>query len=165
MPTLNVLFLCTGNSARSIIAEALTNQLPITASKFRGFSAGSHPRGEVHPLALELLTSQRLSVEGLRSKSWDEFAPADAPRMDFVITVCDQAACEICPVWPGRPVTTHWSIPDPAGALIAGEDRRKLFFDAFVALRRRIELFASLPLDKLSGLALRERLDEIAEGR
>jgi arsenate reductase len=162
MPPLNVLFLCTGNSARSILAEALINHLPLTVGKFRGFSAGSHPQGEVHPLALELLRSQRLSVEGLRSKSWDEFAPADAPRMDFVITVCDQAASETCPVWPGNPVTTHWSVPDPAGAMLAGEDRRKLFFDAFVALRRRIELFASLPLDKLTGLALQERLDEIA---
>jgi arsenate reductase len=164
MPTLNVLFLCTGNSARSILAEALTNHLPVTAGKFRGFSAGSHPKGEVHPLALELLRSQHLSVEGLRSKSWDEFAAADAPHIDFVITVCDQAACETCPVWPGTPVTTHWSIPDPAGAMRPGEDRRKLFFDAFAALRRRIELFASLPLDKLSGLALQERLEVVARG-
>ena len=163
MPPLNVLFLCTGNSARSILAEALMNQLPLTAGKFRGFSAGSHPSGEVHPLALELLRGQRLSVEGLRSKSWDEFSAADAPHMDFVITVCDQAACEVCPVWPGRPATTQWSVPDPAGALVPGEDRRKLFFDAFITLRRRIELLASLPLDKLSGLALQDRLDEIAQ--
>jgi arsenate reductase len=162
MAPLNVLFLCTGNSARSILAEALMNQLPLTAGKFQGFSAGSHPKGEVHPFALDLLRSQRLSVEGLRSKSWDEFGNDGSARMDFVITVCDQAACEICPVWPGRPTRTHWSIPDPAGAVLAGEDRRKLFFDAFVTLRRRIELLASLPLDKLSGLALQERLDEIA---
>jgi arsenate reductase len=163
MAPLNVLFLCTGNSARSILGEALMNQLPLAAGRFQGFSAGSQPKGEVHPFALELLRSQRISVEGLRSKSWDEFAVAGAPRMDFVITVCDQAACEIGPVWPGRPIATHWSIPDPAGAVLPGEDRRKLFFDAFVTLRRRIELFASLPLAKLSGLALQERLDEIAE--
>jgi arsenate reductase len=162
MRPLNVLFLCTGNSARSILAEALMNQLPLTAGKFRGFSAGSHPGGEVHPFALDLLRSQRMSVEGLRSKSWDEFGAAVAPQMDFVITVCDQAAGEVCPVWPGRPATTHWSVPDPAGALLPGEDRRKLFFEAFVTLRRRIELFASLPLDELSGRALQERLDEIA---
>jgi protein-tyrosine-phosphatase len=162
MAPLNVLFLCTGNNARSIFGEALMNQLPLTAGKFRGFSAGSHPKGEVHPLALDLLRSQQMSVDGLRSKSWDEFGAAGAPHMDFVITVCDQAACEVCPVWPGRPTTTHWSVPDPAGAVLAGEDRRKLFFDAFVVLRRRIELFASLPLDKLSGLPLKDRLDEIA---
>ena len=104
-----------------------------------------------------------MSVEGLRSKSWDEFGAANAPHMDFVITVCDQAASEVCPIWPGRPTTTHWSVPDPAGTVLPGEDRRKLFFDAFITLRRRIELLASLPLDKLSGLALQERLDEIAQ--
>ena len=163
MRPLNVLFLCTGNSARSILAEALMNQLPLAAGKFRGFSAGSHPKGEVHPFALDLLRSQRMSVEGLRSKSWDEFGAANAPHMDFVITVCDQAACEVCPIWPGRPTTTHWSVPDPAGAVLPGEDRRKLFFDAFITLRRRIEQLASLPLDKLSGLALQERLDAIAQ--
>ena len=162
MAPLNVLFLCTGNSARSIFGEALMNQLPLTAGKFRGFSAGSHPKGEVHPLALDLLRSQNMSVVGLRSKSWDEFGAAGAPHMDLVITVCDQAASEVCPIWPGQPTTTHWSVPDPAGAVLPGEDRQKLFFEAFITLRRRIELFASLPFDKLSGLALQERLDEIA---
>lgn len=159
--TFNVLFLCTGNSARSILAEAITNNLAIGRGRFRGFSAGSHPKGAVNPYALELLQEQRMPVDGLRSKGWDEFAGPDAPHIDFVFTVCDQAAAEPCPYWPGQPATAHWGLPDPAAVEGSDEDKRRAFRDAFHVLRRRIELLASLPLDKLSGLALRERLDEI----
>jgi arsenate reductase (thioredoxin) len=157
----NVLFICTGNSARSILAEALINHLPIGGGKFRGFSAGSHPKGEVHPLALELLAGQRFPTEGLRSKSWDEFAGAGAPNLDFVFTVCDQAAGEACPFWPGQPYTAHWGVPDPAAVTGSLDEQRRAFKDAFLVLRRRIELFACLPFEKLSGLALGERLREI----
>lgn len=159
--TFNVLFLCTGNSARSILAEAITNNLAIGRGRFRGFSAGSHPKGAVNPYALELLQEQRMPVDGLRSKGWDEFAGPDAPHIDFVFTVCDQAAAEPCPYWPGQPATAHWGLPDPAAVEGSDEDKRRAFRDAFHVLRRRIELLASLPLDKLSVLALRERLDEI----
>ena len=137
------------------------NHLPIAAGTFRAYSAGSHPKGEVHPLAIDLLNAQRIPVDGLRSKSWDEFGAAGAPRMDFVFTVCDQAAAEQCPFWPGQPVTAHWGVPDPAAATGSDEDKRKAFLDAYLLLRRRIELFASLPVEKLSRLALQERLDEI----
>jgi arsenate reductase len=157
----NVLFLCTGNSARSILAESLVNNLPICAGKFRGFSAGSHPKETVHPLALELLMAQHIPIDGLRSKSWSEFARADNPQMDFVFTVCDQAAAETCPVWPGQPMTAHWGVPDPAAVSGPEADQRKAFLDAYLLLRRRIELFASLPVDKLSRLALQEHLDDI----
>jgi arsenate reductase (thioredoxin) len=157
----NVLFICTGNSARSILAEALINHLPIGGGKFRGFSAGSHPKGEVHPLALELLAGQRFPTEGLRSKSWDEFAGAGAPNLDFVFTVCDQAAGEACPFWPGQPYTAHWGVPDPAAVTGSLDEQRRAFKDAFLVLRRRIELFACLPFEKLSGLALGERLRDI----
>jgi protein-tyrosine-phosphatase len=157
----NVLFLCTGNSARSILAEALLNHLPVGRGRFRAFSAGSHPGGRVNPSALDLLREQRLPVEGLRSKSWDEFAEPGAPEMDFVFTVCDQAAAEPCPFWPGQPVTAHWGVPDPAAVGGTDEEKRRAFRDAFLVLRRRIELFTSLPFDKLSVLALRERLTEI----
>ena len=139
---LNVLFLCTGNSARSILAEAIVNDPSIGGGRFKGHSAGSHPKGAVHPLALETLRQHHLPVDGLRSKSWEEFAKPGAPRMDFVFTVCDQAASETCPVWPGQPVTAHWSIPDPAAAGGAEEDRRRAFRDVFLDLRRRIEDFA-----------------------
>lgn len=159
--SLNVLFLCTGNSARSIMAEALTNHLPGAAAKFRAFSGGSQPQGTVHPFALELLQQYRIPTEGLRSKSWSEFAAADAPPMDFVFTVCDQAAAETCPIWPGQPMTAHWGVPDPAAVSGADDERRRAFRNAFLILRRRIELFASLPLDKLTRLELQERLDEI----
>ena len=142
MPTLNILFLCTGNSARSILAEALTNHLPIAAAKFHAYSAGSHPRGAVNPMALDVLTAQGISTEGLRSKSWDEFASPDAPRMDYVITVCDQAAGEQCPIWPGHPSRAHWGLPDPA-AVENPDQRRKAFEETFQELKRRIELFAS----------------------
>ena len=158
---LNVLFLCTGNSARSIFAEALMNHLPIAAPKFRAYSAGSHPKGDVHPLAMELLERQRISIEGLRSKSWGEFASVGAPKMDFVFTVCDDAAAEQCPTWPGQPMTAHWGVPDPAAVTGSEEQKRKAFLDAFLVLKRRIELFASLPLDKLTGLALERELRRI----
>jgi len=158
---LNVLFLCTGNSARSILAEALINTLSIGGGKFKGYSAGSQPRGAVHPLALETLKQQHLPAEGYRSKSWEEFARPEAPRMDFVFTVCDQAAAETCPVWPGQPMTAHWGIPDPAAVQGTEAEQRRAFREAFLQLRRRIELFAALPLDKLRGLALQERLNQI----
>ena len=157
----NVLFLCTGNSARSIMAEAAINHLAIGAGKFRGYSAGSHPKGAIHPLTLETLRQNHVPIEGLRSKSWDEFAGAGAPRLDFVFTVCDQAAAEVCPVWPGQPMTAHWGIPDPAAVQGSADEQRRAFRDTFLIIRRRIELFGSLPFDKLHGLALQERLDQI----
>jgi arsenate reductase len=162
---LNVLFLCTGNSARSILAEGLINHPAIGGGKFRGFSAGSHPKGRVDPMALELLEQNHLPIDGLRSKSWEEFAKADAPPLHFVFTVCDQAAAEVCPTWPGQPMTAHWGVPDPAAVTSSEGARRRAFRDAFFVLRRRIELFASLPLDKLQGLALQERLNEIGRTR
>jgi arsenate reductase (thioredoxin) len=157
----NVLFLCTGNSARSILAEAILNHLPIGQGRFRAWSAGSYPRGEVNPFAVALLEENRLLTEGLRSKSWDEFAKPGAPKLDFVFTVCDQAAAEECPLWPGQPMTAHWGIPDPAAVQGTDEEKRKAFREAFIVLRRRIELFASLPFDKLSGLSLEERVQQI----
>ena len=157
----NVLYLCTGNSVRSIFAEALTNNLTVSAAKFRAYSAGSHPKGEVHPLTIDLLTKQRIPTEGLRSKSWDDFAAEGAPQMDFVFTVCDQAAGEQCPVLPGQPMTAHWGVPDPAAATGTEEEIRKAFLGAYLQLRRRIELFASLPIDKLTRLALQEHLEDI----
>ncbi|HSW84596.1 MAG TPA: arsenate reductase ArsC [Usitatibacter sp.] len=157
--TYNVLFLCTGNSARSIIAEALMNQ--IGRGRFRAYSAGSFPTGKVNPLAIELLRATHLPTEGLRSKSWEEFARPDAPRMDFILTVCDNAAGEVCPVWPGKPMTAHWGVPDPAAVEGSDEEKRAAFRDAGSTLRRRIELLASLPIDKLDALAIRTRLDEM----
>ena len=133
---INVLFLCTGNSARSILAEAILNRRG--AGRFAGFSAGSHPRGEVHPLALALLREKGLAVTDLRSKSWDEFAAAGAPPMDRIVTVCDNAAGEACPVWPGRPAVAHWGLPDPAAVLGSEAERRRAFSDTFYALDRRI---------------------------
>ena len=159
--TYNVLFLCTGNSARSILGEAIVNDVAIGQGRFRGFSAGSHPKGAVNPYALEVLRDQRMSVDGLRSKSWDEFAGPEAPAMDFVFTVCDQAAAEACPYWPGQPVTAHWGLPDPAAVEGTAEDKRRAFRDAFLVLKRRIELLASLPVDTLDRRALRDRLDRI----
>ena len=157
----NVLFLCTGNSARSILAEAYLN----VAGKGRviAYSAGSHPKGKVNPLALELLTKNRLDTARLRSKSWDEFARPGAPRMDYVFTVCDQAAGEACPVWPGQPVTAHWGIDDPARVEGSDEKERQAFFVAFRELSTRINLFVSLPLEKLDRLALKKKLDEIGK--
>jgi arsenate reductase len=157
----NVLFICTGNSARSIMAEAAINHLAIGGGKFTGYSAGSHPKGAIHPLALDTLQRNHLPIDGLRSKSWDEFARPDAPRLDFVFTVCDQAAAEECPLWPGQPMTAHWGVPDPAAMEGTADEQRRAFRDAFLILRRRIELFAALPFDKLQGLALQERLHQI----
>jgi arsenate reductase (thioredoxin) len=161
MRPFNVLFLCTGNSARSILGEAITNSNSIGQGRFVGYSAGSHPRGAVHPLALDLLRLLKLPTEGLRSKSWDEFANADAPAMDFIFTVCDSAAGEACPAWPGRPMTAHWGLPDPAAVEGADIDRRRAFRQTFAALENRIKLFASLPLASLDRLSLQSRLDAI----
>jgi arsenate reductase len=156
---LNVLFLCTGNSARSIIAEAALRQAGGT--RFRSFSAGSHPAGQVNPFALEYLRASRLPSDGLRSKSWDEFARPDAPPLDFVFTVCDNAAGEVCPVWPGQPMTAHWGVPDPAAVEGSDDERRKAFSETGRVLMNRIRLFASLPLEKLDRLSLAKRLNEI----
>jgi protein-tyrosine-phosphatase len=164
---LNVLFLCTGNSARSILAEALLNGMG--KGRFRAYSAGSHPAGQVNPYALDLIQRNRLPTEGLRSKSWEEFAKSDAnpdaPTLDFVFTVCDNAAGEVCPVWPGQPMTAHWGVPDPAAAEGSDEDKRKAFFRAWSELSNRISIFVSLPMDKLDRLSLQKRLDEIGRSR
>ena len=155
----NVLFLCTGNSARSILAEAILNQKG--APNFRAFSAGSHPTGRVNPNAIQLLESSGLPIAGLRSKSWDEFAKPGAPRMDFVFTVCDNAANEVCPLWSGQPVTAHWGVPDPASVAGPDEQVKRAFRQAFVALERRISLFLSLPLSSLSQLAIQKEVERI----
>jgi arsenate reductase (thioredoxin) len=155
---LNVLFLCTGNSARSILAEAYLNARG--EGRFRAFSAGSHPNGIVNPLALELLKKHRIRVDGLRSKSWDEFAAADAPKLDFVFTVCDNAAGEICPLWPGQPVTAHWGVEDPA-AVQGSDEKRRAFLKAFTTLTARINLLLALPFERLSRQGLKSKLDEI----
>lgn len=159
----NVLFLCTGNSARSILAERLVEHWG--KGRFKGFSAGSDPKGAVNPLALEVLRREGLPVAGLRSKSWDEFARPGAPVMDFVFTVCDQAAGEACPVWPGQPVTAHWGVPDPAAAAGGDVEKRAAFNAAFRALSNRIKLFASLRLDALDRLALKRKVEEIGRLR
>jgi arsenate reductase len=153
----NVLFLCTGNSARSILAEALLNRNG--GGRFRAYSAGSFPKGRVHPMALEILSSLQFPLEGLRSKSWDEFAVPDAPQFDFIITVCDDAAGEMCPIWPGHPLTAHWGIEDPAA--IEGEGQREAFLRALNYLRNRISLLLSLPIDALDNLALKTKLNAI----
>jgi arsenate reductase len=159
--TYNVLFLCTGNSARSLMAEAVLNKLG--RGRFRAFSAGSHPTGHVHPLTTEALQRLHLPTEGLRSKSWDEFAAPGAPVLDFVFTVCDKAAGEVCPVWPGQPMTAHWGVEDPAA--FAGPDakRAEMFRNVLVQLSRRIELFLSLPLEKIDRLSLQRQLVEIGK--
>jgi protein-tyrosine-phosphatase len=156
---LNVLFLCTGNSARSILAEAMMNAMG--APRFKAHSAGSHPNGRVNPFALELLQKNRLPVEGLRSKSWDEFAQSGAPELDFVFTVCDSAAGEVCPLWPGQPITAHWGVEDPAAVEGSDDEKRRAFFNAYNRLNNRIQLFLSLPLTKLDRLSLMKRLGEI----
>ena len=153
----NVLFLCTGNSARSILAEAILGREG--AGKFRAFSAGSFPKGAVHPAALALLRELDYPADGYRSKSWDEFAASGAPELDFIFTVCDNAAGELCPVWPGKPVTAHWGIEDPAAA--DAEAQGQAFRDAFYALQRRIRLFLALPLESIEELSLSRRLAEI----
>ena len=158
---MNVLFICTGNSARSIIAESLLNQLG--GGKFRAYSAGSHPAGFVHPKALELLERNRFRTTDLRSKNWDEFAGPDAPQMDFVLTVCDKAAGEVCPVWPGQPMSAHWGVEDPAAATGTPAQIEKAFADAFMVLQRRIALFLNLPLEKLERLSLLKELQKIGQ--
>jgi protein-tyrosine-phosphatase len=156
---MNVLFLCTGNSARSILAEVYLNSA--ARARFRAYSAGSHPAGKVNPYALELLEKNRMPTTGLRSKNWDEFAKSGAPRLDFVFTVCDNAAGEVCPVWPGQPISAHWGIADPAAAGGTDPDKRRAFLRAFTELSTRINLFLSLPLDKLDRLVLQKKLDDI----
>ena len=155
----NVLFLCTGNSARSILAERLMEHWG--KGRFRGFSAGSHPRGTVHPIAIELLAHMDLPTVKVRSKSWDEFAAPGAPRLDFVFTVCDDAAGEVCPVWPGQPMTAHWGVADPAAVLGPDRTRWLAFRKAFRELENRIKVFTSLPIRSLDRLKLQERLDAI----
>ena len=160
-PTYNILFVCTANSARSIIAEALTNAL--AAGRFKAWSAGSQPSGAVHPMALQELRRLGIPVDGLRSKGWAEFAAPGAPRMDFVFTVCDQAAGEACPVWPGQPVTAHWGMPDPAAAQGSEEARLRAFRDVAVMMKRRIELLLALPVERLDRMAIQHHVREIGQ--
>lgn len=158
-PTYNVLFLCTGNSARSIMAEVILNRFG--RGRFHAYSAGSYPKESVHPLTLKLIEQFGLSTDGLRSKSWDEFEMPEAPRMDFVFTVCDQAAQEPCPVWPGQPITAHWGTPDPAGAEGDETQRMQAFRAAYRELEKRIQLFVNLPLKRLDRVRLQRELDQI----
>ena len=160
-PIYNVLFLCTGNSARSILAESLLNNLG--KGRFRAFSAGSHPAGQVNPFALAMLQKNHFPVADLRSKAWDEFAQADAPRLDFVITVCDKAAGEVCPVWPGQPMTAHWGIPDPAAVEGSDEAKRHAMVEAMNQLQRRICMFVSLPFEKLDRMKLQQAVRDIGK--
>lgn len=157
--TYNVLFICTGNSARSVMAEGLMNDLG--RGRFKAYSAGSHPKGWVHPLALETLAFNRIPTDGFRSKRWDEFADPHAPDLHFVFTVCDQAAGETCPAWPGQPITAHWGMPDPAA--VEGDDatKEKAFRDTFITLKRRIELMLALPLASLDRLAIQREIEDI----
>jgi arsenate reductase len=159
--TYNVLFLCTGNSARSILAEALLNHLG--RGRFRAYSAGSHPTGNVNPFALELLRNAGLPIEELRSKSWEGFAQPRAPAMDFIVTVCDNAAGEACPIWPGKPVTAHWGVADPAAVEGRDDQKRAAFREASAILRRRIEMLAGLPIDELDESAMKRELRRIGE--
>jgi arsenate reductase len=158
----NVLFLCTGNSARSIIAEAILKREGM--GKFNAFSAGSYPKGEVHPFTLDLLSKLNYPVDGFRSKSWDEFAGSGAPKMDFVFTVCDNAANEVCPIWPGQPMTAHWGVPDPTAIEGSEAVRRAAFADTYRMLNNRISIFVSLPLASLDRLSLQKTLGEIGRG-
>jgi protein-tyrosine-phosphatase len=157
----NVLFLCTHNSARSVIAEAIINHLG--SGKFRGYSAGSQPRGQVNPYALDLLAKNNYDIAGMRSKSWDEFAAPGAPQMDFVFTVCDDAANEVCPIWPGQPMTAHWGLPDPSRAEGTEAEKRLAFADTHRMLYQRIGILVNLPLGSLDKLALQKRLDEMGQ--
>jgi protein-tyrosine-phosphatase len=161
--SLNVLFLCTGNSARSILAEAIVNREG--RGRFRGYSAGSAPKGEVHPQALNLLRALHYRTDGLRPKSWDEFAAPGAPKLDFVFTVCDNAAAEVCPVWPGQPMTAHWGVPDPAAFRGTPAEVGAAFADTYRMLNNRIGVFLNLPLAALDRLSLQRRLDEIGMRR
>ena len=157
----NVLFLCTGNSARSILAESLLNDLG--KGRFHAYSAGSHPAGQVNPFALELLEKNQFPTGALRSKPWDEFAQADAPQLDFVITVCDKAAGEVCPVWPGQPMTAHWGIPDPVVVEGSDEQKRRAFVEAMNQMQRRICMFVSLPFEKLDRMRLQQAVRDIGK--
>jgi len=159
--TYNTLFICTGNSARSIMAEALLNHWG--KGKFHTYSAGSHPKAEVDPLTIELLQQMRLPTEGLRSKDWDEFAGQDAPKMDFIITVCDNAAGEACPIWPGQPITAHWGFPDPAAAEGTIDDRRKIFAKVYRAIEARVKLFCALPVEALDRMAAQSGLHQLGQ--
>ena len=160
-PILNVLFVCTGNSARSILAESILNHPAIGQGRFRAFSAGSHPAGRVQPLALALLAQYHYPTDGLRSKNWDEFSGPSAPQLDFVFTVCDRAAGEACPYWPGQPMTAHWGVEDPAAVQGSAEEQRRAYANAFMVLKNRIAMFAALPFDKLDRLSLKQQLDGI----
>jgi arsenate reductase (thioredoxin) len=157
----NVLFLCTGNSARSIIAESILNREG--RGKFRAFSAGSHPKGSIHPYALDLLRKLNYDVAGLRSKNWAEFSRPEAPKLDFVFTLCDDAAAEVCPVWPGQPMTAHWGLPDPVTASGSEAEIHLAFADAYRMLNNRISIFTSLPLRSLDQLSLQKQLDSIGK--
>jgi arsenate reductase len=159
----NVLFLCTGNSARSIVAESILNS--VGRPKFKAYSAGSQPAGRVNPFALEYLAANRLPTDGLRSKSWDEFARKAAPAMDFVITVCDNAAGEACPLWPGQPMTAHWGVPDPAAVTGTDGQKRMALSEVARILRNRIRIFTSLPVERLDRLALQKKLGEIGSSK
>jgi protein-tyrosine-phosphatase len=159
----NVLFLCTGNSARSILAECIMNR--IGAGKFKAYSAGSMPKGEVHPSAIKLLDNLGYETSQLRSKSWDEFAGPGAPRINFIMTVCDNAAGEVCPIWPGQPIRAHWGIPDPAAVDGSDSEIALAFADTYRMLNNRISLFASLPVQSLDRLAIKRRMDEIGQTR
>lgn len=161
----NVLFLCTSNSARSVLAESILNLPSVGHDRFHAYSAGSHPAGQVNPYAIELLHKVGIATDQLRSKSWDEYAAPGTVQFDFVFTVCDKAAGEVCPVWPGQPVTAHWGIEDPAAVKGGDDDKRKAFSTAYNQLHRRITLFASLPLAKLHGMSLQRELDEIGRLR
>lgn len=159
--TYQVLFICTGNSARSILAEGILNELG--RGRFKAFSAGSHPKGAVHPLSLKTLANHRVPTANFRSKSWEEFAQPGAPEMDFVFTVCDQAAGEVCPVWPGQPLSAHWGLPDPAAVQGSDEVKERAFRDAFVTMKRRIELMLALPVAKLDRLAIQKQIHDIGK--
>jgi arsenate reductase (thioredoxin) len=159
----NVLFLCTGNSARSILAECIMNR--VGSGKFVAYSAGSIPKGEVHPQAVRLLHSLGYDTAHLRSKSWDEFATPDAPKIDFIMTVCDNAAGEVCPIWPGQPIKAHWGIPDPAAVEGSESEIALAFADAYRMMTNRINLFTSLPIESLDKLAVKQRMDEIGQTR
>ena len=159
----NVLFLCTHNSARSLMAGAIMNNLAINRGLFKGYSAGSHPSGRPNPFALDQIQRAGLPVEGIRSKDWNEFTLAGAPPLDFVFTVCDNAANEVCPVWPGQPMTAHWGVPDPSNTEGSDEQKRHAFAETFRILALRIGLFASLPMDKLDRLSIKQKLDEIGK--
>ncbi|MDZ5455720.1 MULTISPECIES: arsenate reductase ArsC [Azohydromonas] len=157
----NVLFICTGNSARSIMAEGLMNHLG--RGRFKAYSAGSHPAGEIRPLALQTLRQWHIPTDGFSSKSWDEFAVPGAPQMDFVFTVCDKAAGELCPLWPGQPMTAHWGVADPAAVEGTPEQRQRAYMDAALVLKRRIELMLALPLQTLAGMSLQREIERIGK--